>query len=275
VRINIAGVISVIELPSETWSASLVERYAPFLVDSDAGPEVAPWHVTLLCESTIGHTGAAWIRHNGPVTTFRVPALEGRIDLAKRFAVASTPSEMHAASALDRVVAYICMQALPRERDALWLHAAGIVRNGKGQVFFGPSGAGKTTVAALAGKWGELLCDENVVVRPGPDGPKLFSTPFWGHSTPPELIRRVNRRARLTGLYALRQAPAFALERLSAAEAVMALLGTEKVATERAESASAWLDVAERLVTQVAVYRLDFRPTAELWEFLGHRLDLS
>jgi hypothetical protein len=97
----------------------------------------------------------------------------------------------------------------------------------------------------------------------------LYSTPFWGHSTPPELIQRVNHRAPLAAVCLLEHAPDFRLDPLGPAEAVMALLTTEKVATERADSAAAWLAVAERLIALTPVYRLSFRPTPELWDFLS------
>jgi hypothetical protein len=75
----------------------------------------------------------------------------------------------------------------------------------------------------------------------------------------------------LAAVYLLVHASGFELTRLAPAQAVMALLTTEKVATERADSAAAWLTVTERLVAQVPLYRLDFRPTAELWDFLASR----
>ena len=58
---------------------------------------------------------------------------------------------------------------------------------------------------------------------------------------------------------------------LAAAEAVVALLLTEKVATERVTSASAWLNTAEQLVRQAPVYELSFAPTSEVWSFLEQR----
>ena len=148
---------------------------------------------------------------------------------------------------------------------------------GAGCVFTGASGAGKTTVSRLAAGRAEVgrtevLSDENVILRLGAAGGELCSTPFWGHSTPPELIHRVNRRAPLAAVCILAHAADFRLDPLGPAEAVMALLTTEKVATERADSAAAWLAVAERVIAQTPIYRLSFRPTPELWDFLSTEL---
>lgn len=191
----------------------------------------------------------------------------------------STPGEAWAASAIERVLSYICMQMLPRHHHALWLHATGLVFNGNGYVFFGPSGAGKTTLSGLARHLArdraEILSDENVIVRyaagtvrHNTGGAQLISTPFWGHSTPVDLIRRTRRTVPLRALFALRQTPGFQLQPLSAAKAVLALLTTEKVTTERVDSAAAWLGAAEQLVQQAPVYELGFLPTPEVWSFL-------
>jgi hypothetical protein len=230
---------------------------------------VPSWEVTVVEEASAEDIYARWIVHEGPITRFQVAGFGGWIDLASRTARVGAPSQCRAASAIDRVTAYVLMQALPREREALLLHAAGLVLDGEGHCFFGASGAGKTTVAQLAIGHSELLTDENVIVQMSPGGPRLMSTPYWGHSSPPDFVRRTNRDVPLTAMYQLAHAPGFELTRLGPAAAVTALLGSEKVATERVKSANAWLTVAGRLIASVPVYRLGFRPTTELWEFLG------
>ena len=102
----------------------------------------------------------------------------------------------------------------------------------------------------------------------------LHSTPFWGASTPPEMIQRVNVRAPLRVLLLLEHGPDFRLERLSDGDAVLALLTTEKLAVERVSSAVAWLEVAQRLVATVPTYRLYSLPTVDLWPFLDRELEL-
>ncbi len=262
--IAIAGVGFAVHLPGADWRPVLAERYAAFLAE----PGAAAWRVVVRHEPGLGIADAQWIDHDGAVTAYRTYAHAGRFDLARREAEFSTPSPARAGPGLDRALAYICMQALPRMGAGLLLHAAGVVREGMGAAFTGASGAGKTTVAGLAAGRGDVLCDENVVVGLGPRGPELWSTPFWGGSTPAGLVHRVNRRVPLAAIYVLEHAAGFHLARLAPAAAIMALLTTEKVATERPESAAAWLATAARLIAAAPVYRLGFRPTAELWDFL-------
>ncbi len=264
--LDIAGIRFAVDLPAQAWLAPLADRYAAFL--DPAGGAGRPWRVALTHDPALRLTDAPWISHEGPVTAFRVSDHAGRLDLDARQAGISAPAPERAGSALDRLLTYLCMQMAPREHSGLLLHAAGIVRDGRGYVFTGPSGAGKTTVSRLAAGRAEVLSDENVILRVGAAGAELCSTPFWGHSTPPELIHRVNRRAPLAAIYLLAHAPVFRLAPLTAGQAIMALLSTEKIATERTESAAAWLAVAERLAAQVPISRLDFRPTSELWGFL-------
>jgi len=273
--LDTAGLTFGIDLPDAAWQAPVVERYAAFA--GPAGSAAAAWRVTLTHDPALGVTRAPWVHHDGPVTTFRVSDHAGRLDLAAQQAEVSAPAPARAGSALDRVLSYICMQALPRQGDGLLLHASGIVLDGAGYVFTGASGRGKTTVSRLAAGRAEVgrtevLTDENVIIRLGAAGAELCSTPFWGHSTPPELIHRVNRRAPLAAVCILEHSPDFRLDRLGSAEAVMALLTTEKVATERADSAAAWLAAAERLIARTPVYRLGFRPTPELWDFISTEL---
>ena len=152
-----------------------------------------------------------------------------------------------------------------------------------------PAGAGHpnqdgvvdTARGSVAAGRDEVLTNENVIVRLGSEvrlgsdlrrgaaGPALCSTPFWGHSTPAELIHRANRRVPLAAIYLLVHAPEFRLTPLAPAAVVMARLSAEKVATERAESAAAWLRVTEPLIDRTPIHRLEFHPTPELWDFLA------
>src|SRR5256885_3293464 len=59
------------------------------------------------------------------------------------------------------------------------LHAATVLRNGKAYVFFGRSGTGKSTVAALS-PLGSVLTDEISLLKRIDGQWHAFGTPFWG-----------------------------------------------------------------------------------------------
>lgn len=248
----------------DSWALSLQERYAGFVSQAPARWQLTVQHVSDVTSCLPGE-----IVHDGPRTRFHVGTFRGQIDLDGRTAAVTATSEAGAASALERAAAYILMQTLPREHVGLLLHATGVIRNGLGYVFFGKSGAGKTTLAHLTPPDADLVCDENVALRVAGSGVQLHSTPFWGHSTPPDLIRRHNASAPLAGLFSLAHGPEFRLDVISPAEAVAELLDTEKVATERVDSALAWLAAAEQIVARVPVRRLTFRPDPAVWDFLA------
>jgi hypothetical protein len=262
--LDIGGVIFAIQISALDWLPVLAARYAAFAT----GCNSVAWTVELRYDPDLTDPNPPWLRHADELTTYHVPGCLGRLELDLSRAIITTPSLARAPGALERSLAYICMQALPRAGAGLLLHGVGVCLDGCGFAFVGASGAGKTTVAKLATNYGELLCDENLIVCLEPSGPLLCSTPFWGMSTPPELIQRVNRRLPLRALFVLEHAADFALIPLRAGAAVIELLTTEKVATERVASASAWLSAAERLIAQTPIYRLAFRPTVELWPFL-------
>lgn len=265
-----------LKAPSAAWLAPLQQRYEAFLVPrADEVCQERLWAVELVVGPDLPWADPPWIRHEGAVTHFGIGPHQGWIDLERRRAEVSAPSPEWSASAVERVMVYILMQALPRSGHGLLLHGAAIVLHDHGLACCGPSGAGKTTLARLAQGYADVLTDENLVAWLGDPQPALLSTPFWGASTPPDLIRRVNRRAPLRAVLLLEHAAAFELAPLPPAKAVLALLGTEKVAVERIESATAWLAMAERLATAVPVYTLRFAPTPAVWPFLVESLKLD
>jgi hypothetical protein len=263
VNLDVAGVVMQITLPEESWAEDATARYAAFASDAPA-----QWRVAVREDPGQPSVEPGWAQHEGQVTHFHIYQYHGAIDLAARTAWVTAPVRRRLASALERTLTYILMQALPRDHEALLLHACGVQLEGRGHVFFGPSGAGKTTVARLAHGHADVFCDENVVLKLTRHGVELWSTPFWGASTPIGLIHRAARRAPLAGLFRLVHDPRFALTPLAPGPGVAALLESEKVATERVESALAWLAVAGKIVERVPVHTLAFAPTPELWPFL-------
>lgn len=74
----------------------------------------------------------------------------------------------------------ILIARLLADRDGFLVHASGVEMNGKGLLFVGHSGAGKSTMSRLVEPHARILCDERNVVRRSGDGWQLHGT--WNHS---------------------------------------------------------------------------------------------
>jgi MoaA/NifB/PqqE/SkfB family radical SAM enzyme len=69
------------------------------------------------------------------------------------------------------------------ERKACILHSAGMILEGKGLLFVGHSGAGKSTMVKMMKDTAEILCDDRNIVRHWPDGFRVHGT--WAHGEVP------------------------------------------------------------------------------------------
>jgi hypothetical protein len=167
---------------------------------------------------------------------------------------------------LETVIRTAMMARLP-VLGGLPFHAAGVVAYGQGVVLFGPSGAGKTTVAATSPF--PVLSDELVAVTPGRPF-DLVRSGFWGEG--PAGAR--TEQAPLALLVDLAKGPAFKLTSLRPAAAAGRVLASVPVP----HAPPLWsraLAVAAELVGHVPVYRMEWTPAEPPWERLAGLLGPS
>jgi MoaA/NifB/PqqE/SkfB family radical SAM enzyme len=65
------------------------------------------------------------------------------------------------------------------DRGGCYLHSAGVILENKGLLFVGHSDAGKSTMATMLKGRAEILCDDRIIVREGPEGFRIYGT--WSH----------------------------------------------------------------------------------------------
>ena len=166
----------------------------------------------------------------------------------------------------------LAFSRLALAHDGLLLHASGLIIDGRGYVFFGHSGAGKSTVAGLAPPGCTLLSDDLVLLRlhgPAPGQAWLHGVPFRGEALP---APRPNASAPLAGLYALRQAPSHTLARLSTPTAAAHLLACTPFLTgDSAGDATAGrqaLAICTRIAQAMPVHTLAFARNPDFWHLL-------
>ena len=79
----------------------------------------------------------------------------------------------------------ILLARLLADRQGCYLHASGMIMDGKGLLFVGHSEAGKSTMLKMLRGQGEILCDDRVIVRHWPDGFQIHGT--WSHGELPDV----------------------------------------------------------------------------------------
>lgn len=164
---------------------------------------------------------------------------------------------------IDSVLRIVHTLILAREGGFL-LHAASAIRNGRGFLFSGISGAGKTTISRLAPSDVVLLTDEVSYVRHAATGYHACGTPFAG-----ELARvGTNCSAPVAILFLLEKGSENSLEVVSPAEAVRGLLRNILFFAEDEALVEMIFRSVCDFVDRVPVRRLTFAPDARVWDII-------
>ena len=165
---------------------------------------------------------------------------------------------------IDSVLRIVHTLILAQEGGFL-LHSAGAIRNGRGFLFSGVSGAGKTTISRLAPPDVTLLTDEVSYVRRVDGDYHACGTPFAG-----ELARAgENCSAPIASLFFLKQGPENQIEAISQPEAIRRLMRNILFFAEDAELVQKVFQSACEFVERVPVQRLTFAPDARVWSMIG------
>ena len=155
--------------------------------------------------------------------------------------------------------------------SGLLLHASGLIHHEQGYVFFGHSGAGKSTVAGLAPAGSTLLSDDLVLLRlhreRGWPRPQvwLHGVPFRGEALP---APRPNAAAPIAGLFALRQAPSHSIACLPTPQAAAQLLACTPFLDGDPTACRQALVVCMAIAQAMPIYTLAFARNPDFWPLL-------
>lgn len=150
------------------------------------------------------------------------------------------------------------------DRQACYLHAAGMVIAGQGLLFVGHSTAGKSTIVTMLREEGEILCDDRIIVRRWPEGFRIHGT--WSHGDVPDVSAAA---APLRAILFLEKAGANRLVPIEERkETVRRLLFMVVRPLATADWWEKTLALVEKLAREVPAYRLQFDKSGRVREVL-------
>ncbi|HYO48993.1 MAG TPA: hypothetical protein VEW94_03995 [Chloroflexia bacterium] len=290
-NINIAGQQCRVRCDDKPFRDAIAERYSTFLTTS---PTASAIEIEVQVRSVpinagweprfITHPGVDPVSlppdydpgRDGPLQAYEASAvsgglrvaaeqtLRGDFDLASRRGLIVQERNIYLFhTALRQFLAYL----LPLKDRGCLLHASGVALGGQAAGFFGVSGSGKSTIARLAP--GAVLTDESLALRRDGGQWVAHTTPFWGDYDPgPSSVES----APLAGLFHLVKAQQNRVARLTWQEAVRGLSQSLMYQVRNPAYEAALFKQACALASEVSCYRLEFRPTVEVWDSVSEAL---
>ena len=143
----------------------------------------------------------------------------------------------------------------------IMIHGSGVVSGGRGWIFTGRSGSGKTTMARIFDGAGDrVIHDDRLVLRREGSGWVMHNTPVYRNDEP--------RSAPLDHLWVIRHGAANVSEPVAGAEAVAMILANCIQQNWDREAASRLAAAADGLAASVRVSRLSFLPDGSIRDYL-------
>jgi hypothetical protein len=201
--------------------------------------------------------------------------LEGRWDFGSKMFALLVSRELMVQDDLwlfDRFLCRLYYTLVMRERRRssrpFIVHCAGVARDGRGYIFFGPPGSGKSTAASLSRRFHIMHDDMNIVTLYG-DRVHVQGVPFN-----PKLIERTNVGVPLSMICSLHQSDVVRLERGTPDEFLQKVvpenfLPLPLFSNARKHAFQYLLQCLRELSRQVPYYRLYFKKDESFWDHIA------
>jgi len=151
---------------------------------------------------------------------------------------------------------------LTTEEQLLLIHASGIIESGKGRIFAGFSGVGKSTMANIWQNNGaEIINDDRLLLKKETNG-------SWRFHNTPMYYRAVPKSAVLNHIFFPFHSPQNTIEKLSGAKAIAQLLAFTIHHGYDSKHLLHHSSVTENLLQDITAAKLGVVPTSEIIAFI-------
>ena len=252
-----AGVEVTILCPESSWLELLKQRYQLFIGGGSSGITL---HIQQCSHPQLECVLSDEISFVGQVASLRSLTYHGFINIRDCTAQICTRAG-HPFEDIDYFLR-VAYALLAFRAGGILFHGAGIIHQGKGYLFFGHSGVGKTTVARLS-TGDRILNDDLVILMPpiallapeslpclgealtsriNPQAWSIHSTPFWN----PTQVKPSQLSVDLAAMFHLVQDQRVYLEPLSRGQALAELVASVPVISTDARQGQNILDRIEK-----------------------------
>lgn len=150
--------------------------------------------------------------------------------------------------------------------DAIMLHSSGVFGNGKGRIFSGFSGSGKSTMAGLWQKEGsKIINDDRLVIKKNKSGYTMHNTPMFYADIPKE--------APLQSMFLLHHSAQNTIKKLKGAMAVSRIMAHCIQHGYNNDFIQHHLEFLSQLCTTISVYDIGFKPDIQIVDFIKEHAD--
>lgn len=262
ILINIANFVVALNTNDTEVAQRIQERYHEFL-GTDEKPQISVTLKIVPGALYIKPRPGSWViesSYTAERLTYCSYQERGEVDLISGLGYLEMDPAAHIENFLRTVYAWLCVQ-----NDALLLHSAGVIRDGCGYVFFGPSGAGKTTTSRLASQTAHVVSDDLVIIQCDENGCTLYGVPFKGELSE---APRANQQAPLKGLFRLRQDTSHYLEPVPHVKAVADLVAASPFIVRERQLSDQLVTVCSKIAQHVPVQQLHFKRDDGFWKVI-------
>lgn len=152
------------------------------------------------------------------------------------------------------------------DREGCYIHASGVVLDGKGILFVGHSNAGKSTMVMMLQDAAKVLCDDRIIVRRWPKGFKIHGT--WSHGDVPDVSADAAPLKAILFLKQDRENRLIPIDRKQ--EMIKRLLACLIKPLGTADWWERMLDLVDQMAREVPCYSLHFTKDREVIDLLRH-----
>ncbi len=261
-KIEVANIVTSLELDDSSLLQQLRETFSEF--ESNKLAEIN-LKINLVNNLEAQEFFPLGLSFSGEEVIIRADEFFGRMDLSKRKGEVDLLPP-YAKGSLANFLRNIYNILITRE-GGLILHAAGIVKDNRAYIFFGPSQSGKSTVAQLSKDY-IILSDDLIVIKRINGSCKVFGTPYWDRLKESQGKRGVFE---IAGLFKLVKDNKTCLKRLPYSQGLAEVLTLPGIPKEHQPIAKL-LSISSLLIREAPCYELHFLPNKSLWRCIEEEL---